>query len=49
MSHATDILGSDVELSSLISITVNSKVMELETTQKNGWDVVPDKTAEVTQ
>lgn len=48
MNHAAAILGPEAELSSVIGITIDSKVLQLETTQKNGWDVVPNKTAEVT-
>lgn len=47
--HAKAILGPDVELTTWIAITIHSKVLELETTtQKRGWNVVTEKTAEVT-
>ena len=46
--HAKDILGPEVKLTTLIPITINSEVLVLEaTTKKKGWEVVPEKNAEV--
>ncbi len=47
--HAKDILDSDnVELTTIAITINNSKVLKLEaTTQKRGWVVEPEKTAEV--
>ena len=45
--HAADKLDSEVELTTC-AITINSKVLKMEITEKKkGWEVTPEKTAEV--